>query len=54
MWLKEGMRIELPNQRGVSITMIGAVSTMRGLFHTHTFASSNTQDTFLPFLFKLL
>ena len=33
--------------------MIGAVSTMRGLFHTHTFASSNTQDTFLPFLFKL-
>ena len=53
MWLKEGMRIELPNQRGVSITMIGAVSTVRGLFHTSTFASTNTQDTFYPFLTKL-
>jgi transposase len=53
VWLKEGMRIELPNQRGVSITMIGAISTMRGFFHTCTFAATNTQDTFLPFLFKL-
>jgi transposase len=47
------MRIELPNSRGVSITMIGAVSTLRGLFHTYTFAATNTQDTFLPFLIKL-
>jgi len=38
VWLKEGMRIELPNTRGQSITMIGAISTNRGLFHTHTFA----------------
>jgi hypothetical protein len=38
VWLKEGMRIELPNTRGQSITMIGAISTARGLFHTHTFA----------------
>ena len=33
--------------------MIGAVSTNRGLFHTHTFASTNTVVTFLPFLVKL-
>ena len=26
---------------------------MRGLFHTYTFAATNTQDTFLPFLIKL-
>ena len=48
-----GHGIELPNQRGVSITLIGAVSTMRGLFHTYTFAATNTQNTFLPFLIKL-
>ncbi len=33
--------------------MIGAISTMRGLFHTHTFASTNNTMTFLPFLLKL-
>jgi hypothetical protein len=53
VWLKDGMRIELPNSRGVSITMIGAVSTLRGLFHTHTFAATNNQDTFIPFIMKL-
>jgi hypothetical protein len=53
VWLKEGMRIELPNTRGQSITMIGAISTARGLFHTHTFAQTNTTDTFLPFIIKL-
>ena len=53
IWLKEGMRIQLPNTRGPSITMIGAISTKRGLFHTHTFASSNTIETFLPFLIRL-
>ena len=53
VWLKDGMRIELPNSRGVSITMIGAVSTLRGLFHTYTFAATNNTDTFLPFLIKL-
>jgi hypothetical protein len=33
--------------------MIGAISTKRGLFHTHTFASTNNTMTFLPFLLKL-
>jgi hypothetical protein len=53
VWLKEGMRIELPDQRGQSITMIGAISIKRGLFHTLTFASTNNTMTFLPFLLKL-
>ena len=47
------MRIELPNTRGQSITMIGAISTLRGLFQTYTFASTNNTDTFLPFIIKL-
>ena len=47
------MRIELPNTRVVSITMIGAVSTLRGLFHTYTFAQTNNTETFLPFIIKL-
>ena len=54
IWLKEGMRVELPNSRGPSITMIGAISTMRGLIHTYKFAATNNQDTFLIFLGKLM
>ena len=53
IWLKPGMRVELPNQRGHSITMIGAISTQRGLFHTHTFASTNTSETFIDFVVGL-
>jgi hypothetical protein len=33
--------------------MIGAVSTQRGLFHAHTFAESNTTETFVKFLTAL-
>jgi hypothetical protein len=33
--------------------MIGAISTVRGLFHTHTFAQTNNTDTFLPFIIAL-
>ena len=43
----------MPNTRGPSISMIGTISTKRGLFHTHTFASSNTIEIFLPFLIRL-
>ena len=53
VWLKQGMRVELPNTRGASITMIGVVSTQRGLFHTHTFATTNNVDTFMPFITTL-
>ena len=26
LWIKQGMRVQLPDQRGQSITMIGALS----------------------------
>jgi len=53
MWLKAGMKMELPDQRGQSISMIGALSINKGLLHTTVFAGSNTVDTFLPFLLGL-
>ncbi len=53
MWLKAGMNVELPDQRGQSITMIGALSINYGLLHTSVFAGSNTVDSFLPFLLGL-
>ena len=53
LWIKQGMRVQLPDQRGSSITMIGALSIHAGLIHTEAFAGSNTVDTFLPFLLRL-
>ena len=47
------MRVQLPDQRGQSITMIGALSIHQGLVHTVAFAGSNTVDTFLPFIMRL-
>ncbi len=53
IWLKPGMKVEIPNQRGQSISMIGALSIHHGLIHTSTFAGSNNTDTFHPFILKL-
>ena len=53
LWIKQGMRVQLPDQRGQSITMIGALSIHHGLIHTEAFAGSNTVDTFLPFIMRL-
>ena len=53
MWLKPGMKVELPDQQGQSISMIGALSINKGLLHISVFAGSNTADTFLPFLLWL-
>jgi transposase len=53
VWLKPGMKMELPNSRGQSIAMIGALSIQRGLIHQMTFAGSNNTDTFHPFITKL-
>lgn len=47
------MRVQLPDQRGQSITMIGALSVHHGLIHTEAFAGTNTVDTFLPFILRL-
>jgi hypothetical protein len=40
--IKQGMRVQLPEQRGKSITMIGALSVHQGLIHTETFSGTNT------------
>jgi hypothetical protein len=40
LWIKQGMRVQLPDQRGQSITMIGALSIHHGLIHTEAFAGS--------------
>lgn len=53
IWIKRGMKVQLPDQRGRSISMIGALSIRQGLLHTETFAGSNTVDTFLPFMLRL-
>ena len=53
LWIKQGMRVQLPDQRGQSITMIGALSVHHGLLHTEAFAGTNTVETFLPFLLRL-
>jgi len=47
------MKVQLPDQRGQSITMIGALSIHHGLIHTEAFAGSNNVDTFLPFIMRL-
>jgi hypothetical protein len=53
MWLKAGMKVELPSQLGQSISMFGGPSIHKGLLHISVFPSSNTVETFLPFLLVL-
>lgn len=53
MWIKPGMKVELPDTRGQSISMIGGLSIHRGLLHTTTFAGSNNTETFHRFVIGL-
>ena len=53
VWIKRGMKVQLPDQRGQSISMIGALSVKHGLVLTQVFLGSNTVDSFLPFIQKL-
>lgn len=54
MWIKPGMKVELPDSRGQSISMIGALSVHRGLLHTTTFAGTNNTESFHRFVTGLL
>ena len=47
------MKVQLPDQRGQSISMIGALSIKHGLVLTQVFLGSNTVDSFLPFIQQL-
>jgi hypothetical protein len=48
--IKPGMKVELVDSRGMSFTMIGALSSRRGIVHTSTFCGSNNAHTFLHFI----
>jgi transposase len=47
------MRVEMPDQRGQSISVIGALSLKHGLNLLHVFAGSNNVDTVAPFISEL-
>jgi len=49
-WLRPGMRLKYPKNRGPSITVIGAISERRGLIHLEVFHGSNNSDLFMMFL----
>ena len=49
-WLRQGMRLCLQQNRGPSVTVIGAISEERGLVHSKVFVGSNNSDHFLDFL----
>jgi transposase len=53
VWLKKGMKVPMPDTRGHSICVIGALSIKHGLLLTHVFQGSNNADTFLRFIIDL-
>jgi transposase len=52
-WVRPGMRMTLVNNRGPSITVIGAISEQRGLVHMHMISESNNTEHFEDFLLNL-
>ena len=52
-WLKRDMALTIPTTRGHSITLIGALSEERGLFHYELISATNTGTTFAMFIAKL-
>ena len=44
------MKVELPDTRGHSISVIGALSVRHGLLLTHVFQGSNNSYSFLKFI----
>ena len=53
IWIKKGMRVEMLDLRGQSISVIRALSIQHGLILTHVFAGSNTVESFIPFIREL-
>ena len=49
-WLRPGMRLKMPCSRGPSITVIGAISLLRGLVHLEVLQGSNKGPIFQQFL----
>ena len=53
VWIKDGMHIAIPKDRGVSITLISSLSVERGIIHSEVFSRSNTKETFKRFISNL-
>ena len=53
LWLRADMKLEIPNSRGTSIAMVGALSMKRGLVHVNIFEGTNNASTFLKFVLEL-
>lgn len=52
-WVKENMKIAMPNSRGSSYSLLGAMSSQKGLIHFKVLSCSNNQNTFYDFLLAL-
>jgi hypothetical protein len=54
VWLKPPMTFPIPNRRGASVTVIGAISNQVGLIHYKVLKGSNNTSTFLEFVKELM
>lgn len=54
IWSKKDMSFQMPESRGVSFTIIGAISKEHGLLHFEIIKGSNNQVTFGSFVDALL
>ena len=52
-WIIPDMKLNLVKNRGPSITMIGAISKLRGLIHYDLFADSNNYQHYEHFIIAL-
>ena len=53
VWIKPGMFVTIPKDRGASITLISSISEKRGIIHSSVFTGSNKTQTFLDFIIGL-
>ena len=52
-WVCPGMKLQMVNDRGHSITVIGAISEKQGLVHYHVINENNNANHFETFLIGL-
>lgn len=54
LWLKPNMAIPIQNNRGKSLTLIGAIEEQYGLMLYHIIQDTTNTSTFIPFIEALL
>jgi hypothetical protein len=55
MWMARAhLDLIIPTKRGKSVTVIGALSNKVGMLHYEILTESNTKQTFLNFIIKLI